>query len=205
MSDTSPKNIPQLMPCGCKNNVYEKCPILEDETYLLRLVEESDQKDLLKVYSDKNALPFFNSDNCNGDNFYYPTEEQMQNAIRFWLTSYKDRWFVRYTIVSKITNTAIGTIELFRRDSDDAFNGVGVLRLDVGSENERTKILSGILSLVLDPTYELFDCDAIITKVPIYAVERIAAVKALGFEKSDDLLVGQHDRYAYKDYWIKPR
>ena len=29
----------------------------------------------VNVYGDKNALPFFNSDNCHGDNFYYPDEE----------------------------------------------------------------------------------------------------------------------------------
>ena len=39
-------------------NVFVKCPVIENERYLLRLVEESDAKDLLKVYSDKKALPF---------------------------------------------------------------------------------------------------------------------------------------------------
>ena len=51
--------------------VYEKCNVIENENYILRLVEAEDCEDLLKVYSDKNALPFFNSDNCDGDNFYY--------------------------------------------------------------------------------------------------------------------------------------
>lgn len=37
------------------------------------------------MYSDKNALPFFNSDNCHGDNFYYPNEDRMRQAIKFWL------------------------------------------------------------------------------------------------------------------------
>lgn len=54
------------------SDIYEKCPVLEDSKFILRLVEEKDAKDLLSVYSDKNALPFFNSNNCNGDNFYYP-------------------------------------------------------------------------------------------------------------------------------------
>lgn len=39
-------------------NVFVKCPVIENERYLLRLVEENDAKDLLKVYSDKRALPF---------------------------------------------------------------------------------------------------------------------------------------------------
>ena len=66
-------------------NVYEECPVLENERWRLHLIEKSDAEDLLNVYSDKNALPFFNSDNCDGDNFYYPTKEQMDKAIDFWL------------------------------------------------------------------------------------------------------------------------
>ena len=109
--------------------VYEQCPQLESERFFLRLVEEKDGSDLLDVYGDKNALPFFNSDNCHGDNFYYPTEEKMLNAIRFWLSSYRERWFIRWAIVDKATRKAIGTIEMFHRESDDAFNHSGVLRL----------------------------------------------------------------------------
>ena len=56
-------------------NIYEVCPVLESEKFIVRLFDCSDCDDLLKVYSDKNALPFFNSDNCDGDNFYYATKE----------------------------------------------------------------------------------------------------------------------------------
>lgn len=55
-------------------NIYESFPVLESEAFLLRLAEPEDCDDLLRVYSDKNALPFFNSDNCDGDNFYYATK-----------------------------------------------------------------------------------------------------------------------------------
>ncbi len=47
-------------------NVYQSCPVLENERFMLRLLEEKDAKELLRVYSDKRALPFFNSDNCHG-------------------------------------------------------------------------------------------------------------------------------------------
>ena len=65
-------------------NIYKNCPTLENDKFLLRLVADEDCGDLLKVYSDKNALPFFNSDNCNGDNFYYATKERMTEALGFW-------------------------------------------------------------------------------------------------------------------------
>ena len=37
----------------------------------MRMVCQEDRMDLLKVYSDKRAVPFFNNDNCGGDGFYY--------------------------------------------------------------------------------------------------------------------------------------
>lgn len=182
-------------------DVYEKCPVFENEDYLLRFVEENDVNDLLEVYSDKNALPFFNSDNCHGDNFYYPTEERMLQAIRFWITSYETKWFVRLAIIDKSVSKAIGTVELLHRTSDDAFNGSGVLRLDVKSDYETKADLLNILSLVILPSYELFDCCEIITKVPLYAVERINAVQEFGFTKSPHLMNGTNDGYAYNGYW----
>ena len=183
------------------SDIYNNCPSFEDDKYLLRFVEEKDADDLLEVYSDKNALPFFNSDNCDGDIFYYPTKGKMLDAIKFWLTSYETRWFVRFTIIDKAASKAIGTVELFNRTSDDAFNGDGVLRLDVGSAYEKESVLYHIMSLIVPPAFELFDCNEIITKVPNYAVERIKAVQRLGFTKSEEFLIGTHDGYAYNGYW----
>lgn len=182
------------------NLVYERCPELENERFLLRLVEEKDAADLQKVYGDKKALPFFNSDNCHGDIFYYPTQERMLEAVRYWLWEYERKGFVRFAIVDKEHNRAIGTIELFHRRSEDYFNNCGILRLDVGSDYEEEELLSGILSVILEPAYELFSCNAIATKAAVYAVERIAALKKAGFEKSGEVLIGQEQTYG--DYWI---
>lgn len=182
-------------------NIYEECPVFENDRFLLRFVEEKDVMDLLEVYSDKKALPFFNSDNCHGDNFYYPTQERMMEAIRFWISSYEEKWFVRWAILDKSLSKVIGTIELFHRDSDDAFNGSGVLRLDLKSDYEREDIITDILKLIIPPAYPLFNCTEIITKAPIYAVERIKAVQEYGFTKSESLMIGTNDRYAYNGYW----
>lgn len=37
-------------------NVYETCPVFENDHWLLRFVEKSDCQDLLAVYGDKKAL-----------------------------------------------------------------------------------------------------------------------------------------------------
>lgn len=183
------------------SHVYENCPSLENEQFLLRFIEETDAADLLEVYQDKNALPFFNSDNCHGENFYYPTIEKMLEAIKYWKWEYGRKGFVRFSILYKPENKIIGTIELFNRTSSDYFNNCGILRLDVGSAYERQELLCNILSIITKPAYALFDCIMIATKAPLYAIERIEALKKSGFQKSEEFLVG-HDNRLYGDYWV---
>ena len=182
-------------------NIYDNCPILENDNYLLRIVEKQDCEDLFEVYSDKNALPFFNSDNCDGDNFYYPTKERMSEAVLFWISAFNNKWFVRMSIVDKSASKVIGTAELCYRVSEDAFNNMGILRIDVGSAYETEDVLFGIFSLVTPAMFNLLGCSEIITKAPIYAVERIKTIQKVGFTKSQNLLIGTNDGYAYNGYW----
>lgn len=181
-------------------NIYKTAIQFENDRFLLRFINKEDAGDLLKVYSDKNALPFFNSDNCHGDNFYYPTLERMAQAIDFWLFSYENGYFVRWSIVDKKIGKAIGTVELFTRTSDDGVSGA-VLRLDLRSDYENRESIGNILSLLL-PRVPAYFGSPVITKAPIYAVERIAALQAWGFAPSRRLLVGE-DGYAYNGYWVK--
>ena len=90
--------------------VYEKCPEFENEKYKLRFVSQDDCTDLLKVYSDLKAVPFFNSDNCGGDDFYYSTMERMKEAIEYWIFEYNRKGFVRWSIFNKEKAEVIGTI-----------------------------------------------------------------------------------------------
>lgn len=182
-------------------NIYEACPELESDKFLIRRVQNDDCDDLLKVYSDKNALPFFNSDNCDGDNFYYATEKRMKEALDFWKLSYENGWFVRLSIVDKAISEVIGTIELCLRVSEDAFNQTGILRVDVGSGYEKEDVLYDICVLIAPHMPEMLGCDGVITKVPIYGVERLKAVQKAGFVKSEHLLMGKTG-YAYDGYWI---
>lgn len=181
-------------------NIYKFCPKLENDKYMLRLFQKNDCDDLLKVYGDKNALPFFNSDNCDGDNFYYATKEKMVEAMCFWDMAYKNGWFVRLSIVDKAISTVIGTIELCLRASEDKFNNMCILRVDVRSDYERENSLYDIFSLITPNLNKTFNCKGVITKAPIYAVERIRAIKKVGFTKSKDLLIGKTG-YAYDGYW----
>ncbi len=182
-------------------DVYKECPKYENESYILRMVNSEDAEDLLKVYSDIQAVPFFNSDNCGGDDFYYTTESRMSQAIAYWLWEYHRQGFVRWTIVSKAINEAIGTIELFHREADDYFTNCGLLRLDIRSDYEISSEISKILELILCPAYRLFHCDKIATKAISSATERISALEKLGFKSSEEKLIG-HDGTKYDSYYV---
>ncbi|MEE1296192.1 MAG: GNAT family protein [Bifidobacterium sp.] len=179
-------------------DIYEQCPTMQDDRYLARPLKPGDAFDLFPVYSDVAALPFFNSDNCDGDNFHYATITRMQEAVDFWIGAYLKGWFVRWSIVDKATGALIGTIEMCRRRADDAFDDV-VLRVDVSSKYERAGHLASLLRVALQGA-PYFGAPRVILKVPVYAIERAKAATAVGFKPSDGLLVGK-DGYAYKDYW----
>ena len=182
-------------------NPYEKCPVFENEKYLLRYIEAADAPDLLLVYSDEKAWPIFNSDNCTGD-FHCTLLEHVQDMIKFWQWEYDKKGFVRWSIIDKNIHHAIGTIELFNRQADDYFNNCGLLRLDVRSDYEHKEDILEILSLIIPSTFELFDCQMIATKVPQVASERKSAVEELHFKASEEKLIGGHDRKEYIEYYV---
>jgi len=182
-------------------DVYEFCPQFENEKFLLRLISSEDASDLLKVYSDAEAVPFFNSDNCNGDDFHYKSLERMKQAVDFWIFSYKERYFVRWTIIDKETKEAIGTIELFHREADEHFYECGLLRLDLRSDYEDAGQIADIISLIKDATYDLFYCNIIATKAVTEATERLLALCELGFVASEKVMIGK-DGTKYGDYYI---
>ena len=151
----------------------------------MRKLEVRDTSDLLNVYSDEKAVPLFNSDNCNGDDFHYMSLERMQQAVEFWLWSYTNKYFVRFSIIDKRIQKVIRTIELFHRDSKDYFNRCGLLRLDLKSD------------------YDLFDCDMVATKIPTFAGERKEAAVQNGFFATDKALVGGDDGKIYTNYYVR--
>lgn len=182
-------------------NVYETCPRYENEKYELKFVSDEDYSDLLKVYSDKKAVALFNSDNCGGDDFYYTTEQRMKEAIDYWHFEYDRQGFVRWSIIDKYRSAAIGTIELFHRNSKDYFTNCGLLRLDLRSDYEQTQEIESMLSLIIPHTFDLFECDKVATKSISEAAERIIALKSLGFQYTDKKLIG-HDGTEYNSYFV---
>jgi hypothetical protein len=162
-------------------DVYKVCPIYNNNHITLRQTVLGDAAELLKCYSDKNSVPFFNSDNCHGDDFHYTSIERMKQAIEFWNFSYINRYFVRWTIIINSTKEIIGTIEMFHRIAEDEFNHYGVLRIDIKSEYENRKNIDAILDIINESFYSLFDVKSILTKAFPAAKERVIALKKNGY------------------------
>lgn len=171
--------IMQLIQFG-KKNPYRECPVFETEHFILRLVSLDDAADLLDCYSDKNARPIFNSDNCTND-FFYDTMEEMRNCVKMWLRCFLGGEFIRFAVVDKSSNRAIGTIEMFGMVGKYKTSH-GILRLDIQSSYEKKPYLQEILQLCKNEFFTLFAVEQIITKAVPYAQKRIAVLEKLGFE-----------------------
>jgi len=77
---------------------------------------------------------------------------------------------------------------------------MGILRVDVRSDYEQEAALYDIFALITPKIKEMLGCKGVLTKAPIYAVERIQAIQKVGFTKSEHLLIGKTG-YAYDGYW----
>ncbi len=185
-----------------KIDVYDQIPVMESDKFLLREIsEDTDAEDLLKVYSDESAVPLFNSDNCVND-FYYVSIEEMKDTIEFWKKEYQKKHYVRWAIIDKKTNRAIGTIELFNRKANDYFNNCGLLRLDLRSDYEKQDDIEDILAIIIPKAKELFACERIATKAIPIAKERIKTLEHIGFCLSEESVIG-HDGIRYGSYYVQ--
>lgn len=179
------------------NDIYEVCPEYQHNNITLRQTNIEDAVELLKCYSDEKAVPFFNSDNCHGDDFHYTAIEKMKQAIDFWDVSYKSKHFVRWTVILKDTDEKIGTIEMFHRVADDDFNHYGILRIDLHSTYETTSIISEILEIANNNFFKSFDVEAILSKAVPNAQERTKALSQNGYVPTEKKLM------IYDDYFVK--
>ncbi len=181
-----------------KMNPYKECPILESKEFIFRQVRVEDAKDLLECYSDRESVKIFNSDNCPID-FYFDDIIELSKLIEFWLKEYSYEGYVRFAVVEKKSNKAIGTIEIFaKKGVYDKYGSVGTLRLDLASIYETEEYLTDILEMVEGHFKDIFNIDSIITKAAPYAKQRVSILLKRGF-----YLLTQNDVTKYNDYYIK--
>lgn len=179
---------------GAMTDIYQDCPVLYTEHFLLRLIRESDAADLLECYSDPKAQRFFNADHCTND-FRYGTVGEMAGCICFWLNEYKKKSFVRFAVVEKQTARAIGTIEMFGTPGFLPEGDGGVLRIDLASRYETIEFLSELLQLADERFYGLFNAEVILSKAIPSAEKRIRALLDAGYKQFDWQVSGREHYY----------
>lgn len=126
--------------------------------------------------------------------------QQAQTCVAAWLYEYSMGNFVRWATVTD--GQVIGTVELFHRLSEDAFNHHGLLRLEVLPDWEDPATLCELLTPLHQHAYTLFDCFILTTKAPDFATVRQQALQQCGYMPSANMLVGNHGT-AYGDYWVR--
>lgn len=178
-------------------DVYEECPIYKKQLITLRQTKHEDTNDLLECYSDESSVKFINADNCHGDDFHYTTLERMKQAIDFWEFSYKNRYFVRWTVILNTTQERVGTIEMFHREAEDEFNHYGLLRIDLKSNYEKQDLIEEILEIVNENFYKAFEVKSILTKAIPEASERINALTQRGYKAINRKVM------IYDDYFVR--
>ncbi|WP_042196666.1 GNAT family N-acetyltransferase [Paenibacillus camerounensis] len=178
---------------------YTCCPVLETESFSLRLVRMEDAKDLLRCYSDPESIPLFNSDNCHYG-FRMNTLEEMESCIEAWLAEFRARGFVRFSIVNQASQRVIGTVEFFTRKlgQGEEKGEAGILRLDLASEYEQADVLAEIIELVELQFPQHFTFSGLLTKAVPQAVHRVAVLQRLGYHKLE-----RSSELPYGDYYLK--
>ncbi|HKL99881.1 MAG TPA: DUF3795 domain-containing protein [Mobilitalea sp.] len=169
---------------------YNVCPTYESKSFHLRLVSQNDAIDLLKCYSNKAAQQFFNTDNCDFGYGNIDTIEKMQYNVKLWLDSYYNKNFIRLSIVEKLTDSVVGTVEMFGSEH-------GVLRIDIMPEYECEKHLSELFEIA-DHFFNDFHCDRIVSKATPKATERIKALIKCGY-----IPYPQSDSWSRENYYLK--
>ena len=181
-------------------DIYRFCPPLDGPGLTLRFIAMEDAEALLQVYGDRENVPSFNSDNCTGD-FYMPLLEDMRRCLDFWLKSYAWKQFVRWSIVEK--GCVIGTVECFYRGPSDALGDSALLRIDLRRDRDTLEVNGEILDLLLPRLKSYFGGRMTAIKAPACVPGRIAALRARGFIRSEEPLIG-HAGTQYFDYWTRP-
>lgn len=183
-------------------NVFRQCPSFYGPKYTLRQVRMEDAEELLHVYGAPGMAGWFNDDLCTTD-FLLRTVEEMRDCIAGWLSAWKAGWYVRWTVLDEETERRpVGTVEMCLRRSEDAFDGCGILRLDLNRTYEHKDAVYELVRTMLPEMYRLFGCRAIITKAPPHMMGRRLGLAVHGFIPSKEVLRGPDGR-TYGDYWIR--
>ncbi len=166
----------QLLRYG-RNDPYAKCPEFDTEHFHLRQVREEDAEDLLCFYGDLSGWMFYGNDWSNGIfSSEHPTVEEMRNCIKSWLDVYKDKFYIRMSVIDKASGKPIGTVEIF--DNLDRAKRGAALHIDLSGSHETRERIAELLTLADNEFFSLFGFKYLIVHAAPNAAERIKALRS---------------------------
>ena len=169
----------QLLRYG-KNDPYAKCPEFDTEHFRLRQVCEDDAEELLCFYGDLSEWMFFGNDWSNGIfTSNHATVDEMRKCIRSWLDEYKNKFYIRFSVIDKTRGNPIGTIEVF--DNLDKATCGAALHIDLSAPYETQMYISELLSLADKEFFRIFGFRYLIIRAVPNTEERIAALRSAGY------------------------
>lgn len=181
-----------LLRTGRRPDPFETFPVYRTEQLTFRNVEEDDAADLFRCYSDPISLRHLNHDNCTTD-FAFQTVDAMKDYIRVWQDEYRERRYLRWSVVEQHTETAIGTIELVPiSEPMEGIGKVGILRIDLLSSYETEAIYRAILEMAIANYYRDFQIDWLITKAFPADRQRVRSLLKHHFAAIDGILPYPH-------------
>lgn len=188
------EEIMQLIQFG-KSNPYIECPTFETEHFVIRLISETDAKDLLCCYGDPKARLFFNNDDCPKEEYDYIN--RMHELIDGWLNhDYAKGYYIRFSIINKQTQKAVGTIEIYDRKYQQSERTTGILRIDIAHLYERDTFLTELFTISSDIFFNIFHVKIILHKAIPQATERISVMTKIGFRPIK--IEGRQHYWVYK-------
>ena len=178
----------QLLRYG-RNNPYKNCPEFYTEHFHLRQVRDADAEELLCFYGDLSEWMFFGNEMSNSIfASRHATLEEMRKCISVWLDEYKNKYYIRFSVIDKATDKAIGTIEVF----DNAGKDDSYLHIDLSAQYENQSHISELLTLADKELFKIFNIKNLLIQAVPSAKERIVALKAYGYQPYECKAGGEH-------------
>lgn len=178
----------QLVRYG-RNDPYANCPEFDTEHFHLRQVCMEDAEELLCFYGDLREWMFFGNTWSNGIfTSSHPTQDEMQKCIASWLEEYKNKYYIRFSVIDKAADKAIGTIEVF----DNAGKDDSYLHIDFSAAYEAQSYISELLTLADKEFFKIFNIKNLLIQAVPSAKERIAALQVFGYQPFTCKAGGKH-------------
>jgi len=174
-----------------RNDPYARCPEFETEHMKFRQVREEDAEELLHAfYGDLSEWMFYGQEMTNRIfASRHATVDEMRRCISVWLDEYRNKYYIRFSVIDKTTKKAIGTIEVFNNagSKDDSY-----LHIDLSAPYETQQFISELLALADKELFKIFNIKNLLIQAVPAAKERIAALQTYGYRPYECKAGGIH-------------